>query len=77
MWNLGIMNSFTLEVIVTIVYKQSWCVFIKRPENFTGPKGISKTPTRLFCRIKIEITAKFRDTEHLRFEDTTRKVSGL
>ena len=33
--------------------------------------------------IKIKITAKFRDTEHLRFEDTykenyvTRKVSGL
>ena len=31
--------------------------------------------------IKVKITAKFRDTEHLRFEDTkrtvTRKVSGL
>ena len=27
--------------------------------------------------IKIKITAKFRDTEHLRFEDTKRIMSGL
>ena len=56
--------------------------FSKVPKTLRARKAILKTPTRLFVKlvvsnvvIQIKITAKFRDTEHLRFEDTKRIMS--
>jgi len=58
------------------------CIFQKTQKLYRPWKAIHETPTRLFCKaqvfsyvvkgIKIKITAKFRDTEHLCFEDTKR-----
>ena len=66
--------------------ERAWRAFLKRPENFTGPKSHSSVKLRpaYFVKlvfsyvvkgIEIKITAKFRGTEHLRFEDTKRIMS--
>ena len=62
-----------------------WRAFLKRPENyFTGPKAFVKLRPAYSVKlvflyvvlgIKVKITPKFRDTKHLRFEDTKRIMS--
>ena len=59
--------------------------FSKVPKTFRVRKAIRKTPTCLFCKagfflyvvkgIKIKITAKFRASRRLSFEDTKRIMS--
>ena len=58
--------------------------FSKVPKTFRVRKAIRKTPTCLFCKaglsyvvkgIKIQITAKFRASRRLSFEDTKRIMS--
>ena len=56
--------------------------FSKDPKTLRARKAIRKTPTRLFCKAGLficckgnNITAKFRDTEHLHFENTKRIMS--
>ena len=63
---------------------QTWRAFLKRPEKpfvKLRPAYSVKLVFSYVKGIKIKKTAKFRDTEHLRFEDkenyVTRKVSGL
>ena len=59
--------------------------FPKVPKTFRARKAIRKTPTHLFCKarlsqgekgIMIKITAKFRASRRLRFEDTKRIMSA-
>ena len=57
-----------------------WRAFLKRPENFTGPKlrpaySVKLVLSYVVKGIKVKITAKFRDREHFRFEDTKRIMS--
>ena len=57
--------------------------FSKYPKTLQARKAIRKTPTYIvklvfsyvLKGIKIKTIAKFRDTEHLRFEDTKRIMS--
>ena len=58
--------------------------FSKDPKTLRARKANRKTPTAYSVKlvflyvvkgIKIKITAKFCDTEHLRFEDTKRIMS--
>ena len=49
--------------------------FLKRPEN-SDPLILCNAGLFICCKgIKMKITAKFRDTEHLRFEDTKEIMS--
>ena len=56
--------------------------FSRVTKTLRARKVIPKTPTRLFCEaghvvkgIQIKITAKFRASRRLRFEDTKRIVT--
>ena len=61
-----------------------WDSFSKVRKTFWARKVIRKSPTRLICEaglfacfkgIKIRVTAKFRASRRLRFEDTKRIVT--
>lgn len=45
----------------------------KVPKTFRARKTINKTPTRLLCKVKI--SARFRASRRLRFDDTKRIMS--
>ena len=55
------------------------CAFLKRPEKqfvkLRPARSIKLVFPYVVKAIKIKITAKFRDMEHLRFEDTKRIMS--
>ena len=75
----------TVSVLKRTLQCGTWSAFLKRPENLYGPeKPFLKLRPAYFVKlvfsyvvkgIKIKITAKFRHTEHLRFEDTKRIMS--
>ena len=72
--------------LVHVPHHRTWRAFLKRPGNFTGPESpfvklqpahsVKLVSLYVVKGIKIKITAKFRDTEHLRFEDTKRSMSS-
>ena len=73
-----------LKKMINRISNRPGARFPKVPKTFPTRKAICKTPTRLFCKgglsqvekgIKIKITAKFRATRCLRFEDTKRIMS--
>ena len=73
------------HIWVEFVGSLLWRAFLKRPENFTGPKkpfvklrpaySVKLVLLYVVKGIKVKITAKFRDREHFRFEDTKRIMS--